>query len=329
MKTDPWIEIGLPESSGAINAKRVDAEHPFNFYWARDLAGLRLLVLEYSGEITSTRKMPALSDMELIRLPGSGSHRLIWRLLKPEHTEVFYRLCADIIFRSSDASTEAEAVELAIGRTWKWRQLLRGGGSGLLTPEAQKGLVGEMKVIEGLLLEILDAGTAIACWKGPEDAPKDFEVGRIAIESKARRGGSTPFVKISSEWQLDTQGVDELYMHVVEVDASPLDNPDAVTVVELANRIARRIAQKDPSAEEQFQSLLVEAGLDLDDDYSDYQWSIGASSWFHVGAGFPRISGGNLDPGVDRVTYSIALNSISDFLVEQAELEQRLEQTNE
>ena len=77
------------------------------------------------------------------------------------------------------------------------------------------------------------------------------------------------------------------------------------------------------------QSLLMEAGLDLDDDYSDYHWSIGTSHWYHVGAGFPSISGGNLVSGVDRVTYSIALNSISDFLVEQTELEQKLEQTNE
>ena len=79
----------------------------------------------------------------------------------------------------------------ALSRTWRWHHLLRGGRGTLLSPEEQKGLLGELFVLERLLLPRMDASSAVTAWRGPLGAPKDFEAARVAIEAKARRGGAT------------------------------------------------------------------------------------------------------------------------------------------
>jgi hypothetical protein len=69
------------------------------------------------------------------------------------------------------AETEAEALERAIGRTFRWHYLLRGGKPKVLSEEAQTGLVGEIEVLK-LLIATLGAKPALAGWTGPSGAPK-------------------------------------------------------------------------------------------------------------------------------------------------------------
>ena len=87
-------------------------------------------------------------------------------------------------------------------RTWRWHHLLRGGGSTLCYRlEEQKGLLGELLVLERPFCCLTSgASTAVAAWRGPLGSPKDFEIGRVAIEVKARRGGAIArHVAITSE----------------------------------------------------------------------------------------------------------------------------------
>ena len=66
----------------------------------------------------------------------------------------------------------------ALSRTWRWHHLLRGGRGTLLSPEEQKGLLGELFVLERLLLPRMDASSAVTAWRGPLGAPKDFEIAK-------------------------------------------------------------------------------------------------------------------------------------------------------
>ena len=53
-------------------------------------------------------------------------------------------------------------------------------------------MIGELLVLESVLLPHMEASAAVTAWRGPLGSPKDFEIGRVAIEVKARRGGATP-----------------------------------------------------------------------------------------------------------------------------------------
>jgi len=236
------------------------------------------------------------------------------------HRDIFHRLCLDIMAAADRAGSEIEAVQLFLARTWRWHHLLRGGGDGRLTPEEQKGLIGELIVLETILLPILSPAEAVATWHGPLGAPKDFEVGRACIEAKARRGAATPYVAISSEHQLDFSGIDILFVHVSELDQEHSAAKDGFTVTAIAERCRQAIASRDRGAMEPFETLLEATGFRWEDDYSDVRWVQGRQHLFKVGPGFPAITAASCPTGVSNVRYSIALMECEPYRVTQDEV---------
>lgn len=326
MAENPWRDIEPPSVASSVNARRIDASMPWNFFWARGTDHSVLLTLRHDAESAPVTPLPSLHDIEVTLSPidESGARILALKLLDSAQQDIFLTLCLDIIQGTARAQSEAQAVSLALMRTWRWRHLLRGGGNALLSPEEQKGLIGELLVLERLLLPHVEAATAVSAWRGPLDSPKDFEVGRVAIEAKAHRGGSTPFVAITSEDQLDESGVYALFLYVVELNEAPQDAADGVTVSEMAERMHERIFSLDPSAAGTLESLLSAAGLRAEDDYSNYRWMEGASHLYRVVDGFPRVARAELRSGVSRVRYSVSLPECEPFIASESEVMEML-----
>lgn len=319
MSDDPWKDIAPPTVVDAFKAKRVDPDLRWNFFWGRALDRKCLFVLAHSPESLPPGKLPNLKGIEITDMPrGAGADRvLVFKLLESAHRDIFERLCRDIVAGAGRAASEPEALALTLARTWRWHHLLRGGSDGKLSPEEQKGLAGELLVIERFLLQCLPPNEVLNAWRGPTGSPKDFEIGRLSIEAKARRGAATPQVAISSADQLDTAGVDELYLYVVELDQAPTGTVLSFTLTELAARVRDRMLQTDPGITDVLDPLLVSAGFDWLDDYSDSRWEEGASRLFLVAETFPRISASLLPSGIDNVRYSVSLQDCVPFLIDE------------
>ena len=315
MTENPWAEIEPPSLANWVAARRVDADLPWDFFWARGPDGGVLLTLHHATESAPATRLPRLRDIEVTLGPPDESNTqiLAFKLLDQSQQDIFQTLCRDIISGAAKADSEAEAVSVSLMRTWRWHHLLRGGRGTLLSPEEQKGLLGELFVLERLLLPNINAISAVTAWRGPLGSPKDFEVARVAIESKARRGGATPFVSIASESQLDESGVDSLFLHVVELDEAPEDASCAVTLHEVAEQIRTYLFSLDPSACGEFESRLTAAGYRAEDDYSDYHWLEGQSRIYEVYDNFPRIASGEIRSGVSHVRYSVSLDACEPF----------------
>lgn len=314
---DPWKELVAPETTDALSARRVDASMPWGFFWARGADRRHLLLLRHDGKASPAGRLPRLKGIEttLSEQEADGSRLLALRLLDPAQRDIFHRLCLDIIASTARASSEAEAVAHALARTWRWHHLLRGGADGRLSIEEQKGLIGELLVLDELLLPVIPVIDALTAWRGPLGAPKDFEVGRVCIEAKARRGAATPHVAISSEYQLSTEGTDALYLHVAELSQAPADAPNAFCLTDVAMRLQSRIASADSVAEDLFESLVVASGFSWSDNYSDFQFVAGPSRIYGVAEGFPAITPALLTPAISHVRYSIALSDCEPFRV--------------
>lgn len=307
----------------AINAKRVDAEVRWGFFWARGLDGKCLFVIQHGEESTPLSRLPRLQGIEVSDsewLDGD-SRILIFKLEDSAHRDLFHQLCLDIVACASEAPTERDAVLLAIARTWRWHHLLRGGGDRRLSPEEQKGVIGELLVIERYLLPHLSCIDVVGAWRGPLGAPKDFEVGRTWIEVKARRGAATPHIAISSESQLDGSGNGAFFLYVVDLDRAPSDSAEGWTLTDVAERVRDTIAGSDQGALEAFEGLLAASGFRWTDDYTDVRWVEGSNRIFSVAEGFPRITSDQLASGVTDVRYSIALVECQPYYVDAAELE--------
>lgn len=314
---DPWKDLIPPSSTGTLSALRVDPGIPWGFFWAKGYDKRCMLTLQHSSDISIKGPLPLLKgiDCSLTLDQSTGLRLLTLKLLDLSLHDLFHRLCLDIVTSSTRASSEVDAVARTIARTWRWHHLLRGGRDSRLTSEEQKGLIGELLALEKFMLPTLSARDAISSWRGPLGAPKDFQIGRIAIEVKARRGGATPYVAISSEFQLDRSGTDVLFLHVSELDEAIPDSVGASTLTSIAERVRSIVRSLDESAADTFESVLASAGLRWEDDYTDALWVHGLDHSYRVEEGFPSITPNSFETGVSMVRYSISLADCEVFRV--------------
>ena len=317
MSEDPWQAISPPTEKSSLSAKRVDANSPWNFFWALGDDRNSLLILRFDLGNRISRRMPVLREIDISSYPDPSDKRnvLSIKLLDAAHKDIFYRLCQDIIDDASGAKTEREAVDAAISRTWRWHRLMRGARRSPLSEDEQRGLIGELLVLECLLAPQLSYLDALSAWKGPQGASKDFELERVSIEVKAHAGALSPTVHMSSEHQLDDQGIDALFLAVVEVNRAALEAETSFNVSELADRIRRRVMVDAPQSVDFYDDLLGAAGFSSDDDYSSTSWTAGPIDLYLIDSNFPRITPRDLNSALSNVRYKLSLDQCSGFVV--------------
>lgn len=312
---DPWRNLEPPTGDNPITGSRVDASHPWNLFWALDTDNKPSLALGHSVDFSQSR-LPRVRSLTVRHEPSAepGASLILLTLTDPSLRDVFARLCLDIVNRTRECRTEAEACAVMVRRTWRWHHLLAGGGDDRLSAQRQLGLLGELAVLDRLVLPNMPTRAAIEGWVGPERAPKDFELGRVSIEAKANRSDRVGQVRISSLEQLDRTTTSNLFLCVTEIAPSGAD--PGVTVTSESDRVRERLVDLDATVVDLFDSKLEAAGLSDDHDYGDSQWIIGDTSVFEVSEEFPRIDPTNAAAAIKKVRYMIEIDECEAFLLE-------------
>lgn len=302
----PWSGL----EAGKVDTRRVDAAARWNWFWAVMPRADATLVLQLSDLPRPVPDLPKLKNLEIRFQTLPGGPILYIRLKDNAQMELFETLCRDVMAAGELAETEAEALERAIGRTFRWHYLLRGGKLEVLSEEAQKGLIGEIEVLKLLIAE-LGPKPALSAWMGPFGAPKDFELKADCIEVKARRGASQPFVKITSEHQLADVPDRRIWLAVLAVDK--VQPPHGRTLTEHVDMVTELLERTEPSSVMDWDLHLADVGYDALHDYSAWRWIVSAPEFFAVTDEFPRIAA-PVPLGVSGVTYALALSACSPFL---------------
>lgn len=328
---DPWGGLGAPTDPSAVNARRVDETGRWNFYWGRDFERRCVLVLRHEVASSPGEALPRFRGIEVVALPGGPSEMpsLVFRLLDPSLHDVFLELCHDIMESAAKATTELQAVVMALGRTWRWHHLVRGGGSGLLSREEQKGLLAELLVLEGYLLPALPAAMAVQSWRGPLHAAKDFVIGGVAVECKAHAVGGPPVVLMSSEYQLDDTDLPGLFLHVSTFRPADDTEGEGFTVTQVASRMREKLVGEGQLAEGRFAALLEAAGFRFEDDYSGNRWAGGERAIYRIGEGFPRLVPRGIPAGISHVKYALSLKECAEYTVASDQLKAALDGAND
>jgi hypothetical protein len=312
---DPWRGLDPPTSATTANMRPTSSDTTWDFYWMVDYQRRRLLGLKHARGLVAKNQLPKLSGIQVETVQFSGDEELlVFRLLESAHREIFQRLCTDIISSTHDAKDEKGAVGAALARTWRWHYLLKGGADRRLSNEEQKGLIGEIRVLEEHLFPACTVADALEMWTGPSGAPKDFELGSTAIEAKARRGGSQPKIAISSEDQLDPADFTQVFLHVIHL-SRPGPADDGFTITEVVARIREYVTTRDLPASQLLEVHLAAAGYRDEDDYSDSLWMETGASLYQVTGDFPRIAASELRSGVKRVRYEISMIDCEPYVV--------------
>lgn len=317
---DPWDGL----SAGGIDARRVNPGSNHDFFWIISAKSEPGLLLRLAADTVEIKPLPRLRSLELTYQNVAGHKSMVLLLRDEEQRELFESLCRDIVQAGEQGSDNRDALNRSIRRTLRWHHLLRGGKSGLLSLEEQRGLLGELQFLQHLI-DLIGPRAAIEAWKGPLGSSKDFELDGCLVEVKARRGAAKPFVQISSEDQLSDVDGCQLFLVVSAIDA--VVKPNGLTLTDYVTEVEKLYAVVDPEAYSLWEEAIMSTGFDFEDDYSDRRWNVGKNLHFEVVEGFPRIA--NPPPlGVSAVRYSISLDACSDFAVEPDSLDHLIVERN-
>jgi hypothetical protein len=175
-------------------------------------------------------------------------------------------------------------------------------------------------LIRHVLLAEFGPARSLDAWMGPSHASHDFQFGRGAIEVKGSAAKQDQHLRVASERQLDSTGVDALFVFHASLDA----HRDAgVSLPGLIEDLRARIGADDGQLLEErlFQAGYIDAHRPL---YENPGYTVRETNFFRVVDAFPRIVESELRQGVGDLSYSIAVASCRPFEVQAADALQEL-----
>jgi hypothetical protein len=271
--------------------------------------------LEVTDAVSGTRQVAAS-----IEAREDGRSALVLALDDAGVSDLFAAMCGDVAEATASKSDDEDAVATWIGRFTKWRRMLQGGSDGL-TARRQRGLFAELLTIREHLLPHVGFDEAIGAWKGPDGAPRDFELRGCGLEVKSSAANEPQVVPVHGERQLDGSGLVALLL----VHQSLEVLRDAGETLPMIVADLRASGSGLPEAGT-FEDRLLQSGyLDMHEPrYRRTGYAIRRTSVFEIRSGFPRITEDDLVDGIGAVRYSLAIDACRDFEVDESRLTSRL-----
>lgn len=203
-----------------------------------------------------------------------------------------------------------DAIKRVILCLERWRRLLAPTSSGLLSIEAQAGLLHELMVLQ-LLIERQNPDV-LQFWNGPRGGKHDFGLPDYSIEVKSSLTHDSFRVRVSSLEQLVEAKGSDLFLVAGKFEAVSSGSLSLPSVID-------SILAKAVDSQELF-SKLANVGYYEQHRalYADSKFNILASSVFHVDENFPRItpdilSAINEKGRISGVQYFIDLSAAESF----------------
>lgn len=285
-------------------------------------AGARALLLRAGASaIPPRREWPESRGLELLVVAHGGDTYLCVRLRDATSKDVFAALADVLALRVTAIGPESEAVSELLDALRRWQAFLAAARDGL-GMEAQRGLYGELHLLDRVLVPALGPRAAVQGWKGFAAAHQDYQFAGASIEVKTTAAASPTSVRITSERQLDTTGAGDLYLHVLAVDERETTPSPAVASESLAGLVSscRAAMGTDVIALAKLNDGLLQAGwLDAHAARHDVRRiAVRTQLFFQVRDGFPRLLARDLPVGLTDVSYALDLAACRPFAVQIA-----------
>jgi hypothetical protein len=252
---------------------------------------------------------------------GSASGGIVWFGLvrQPAGRSDFFTMMAADVISTVTAATPADDNRLLavfLGRVRAWQSFMEKDREGILSPEAEVGLHGELIVLNEMIVGGVNPGLAVKAWAGPLDGLQDFQFPAGSIEIKATISAGTFPAVISSLEQLDESILPSLFLAGVRlrVDAAGLNLQQRVNLL-------RDILDDDPVALAGFDNRLLHVGFftAFADRYPRAFIHDTTKIW-PVRGSFPRLTHGTVPFAVRKTRYEIDLDLVTETDISLREL---------
>lgn len=246
---------------------------------------------------------------------GTGLPTVSLVLLDGTRSDIFTALTQDLL-RTLSETNQDDVGETFTARLREWQRMLSALAPEGLSPERQRGLLGELLVMRDLLLPAV--GTqAVPAWTGPDLQLQDFQFPTVAVEVKTSAGRNLWNVQITGERQLDETPTGTLLLVTLALDVRRGGSGESLPEVVDTLR-----DQVDNTVRDELELRLTRAGY-LGTQahlYQDRRYVLRRRLVHRIREGFPRIAERDLPPGVSNVSYAVDLLTASEFTVTEAEL---------
>lgn len=308
---DPWDDIGIPTTSGEVTARRYGPNLRWDWYRGRDCRGRPLLFINTDVDPANTR-FPVIRGLEVRTLiDRPGLFRIEVALNDTDAREPFRHVCDDLVDYCENAAQPDSLPQRISERLDVWRRLWQRQSLGILSDEAQRGLLAELLFLRDIWLQVTDELNAIDTWEGPDGESQDFRQGFQAIEVKSRPPARNS-VLISSADQMWFDG--DLYLVVYPVATIGQTEGDALSLNQVVDSVRATLASR--QAHDRLDVRLIDFGYIDRREYDEERFVIAEPTIFHVDAGFPALREADLPPGVEGIRYSVNLNWCEEHRIE-------------
>jgi hypothetical protein len=223
--------------------------------------------------------------------------------------DLFAAMAIDVVealFAAADRRG-GQLSRLFLLRIRAWQDFMQRGNDGVLGPEAELGLVGELRLLQMLLDAGMPPATATGSWRGPMAGLHDYSIGAGAIEVKSSIAPEGFLARISSLEQLDDALVRPLFVAALrfELGASGEALPERVAA--LQQRLSEHL-----QAAGILETRLLHAGY-----YAHFanryvrRFADKDVRLFEIGPGFPRLTPASVQPPIRHVRYELDLDRVT------------------
>jgi hypothetical protein len=294
-----WNELTLLNQFPAH--KRISADYPLDLYAEISSDGRVGLFGISTDEPTLPPKYDAVEVKIGRRADGRWAVSVV--LARSELKPLFMRLCDDLIEAGSTFQPKCNAGHFVLSRIGRWRRLLSIGKDGLLSEKELQGLLGELLFLK-TSMQLFGLKDSVEGWKGPFDAPRDFELPACAYEVKAIRYGSVT-VHISSIDQLDVAGA-QLRLVVYELTRTDPKNDVSITLPSAISDI-NKLLNQDENLFRDFEAKLISAGYVYRPEYQAIGFCVESCRYYEVTTNFPKLVRSALPHAVAEASYDLFL----------------------
>lgn len=318
-----WADLASARRSmSGMDRRRLDAQAAVDVFacvfWPRGRSGL---LIEGDGRVADLAdRVPRCRGVRVaLEEHGGGSQpeRTTLAIVLEEERlrEIFAVLSADLVNAIVVEPSSAGALRRCIDRLCMWQGLFDRIAPEGLSEERQRGLFGELVVLDRLFLQGGNLLDGVCAWIGSDGAHQDFRRGGLAIEVKASLAKRHAKIMISNEKQLDERPHDVLVLASVRLDES---EPHGLSLPDLVAQLRLQLAGDEPAARLFDERLLLADYLDVHAPiYEARRYRVSSMRWFRVEGEFPRLTEANLPAGVGDIHYSIIADDLGAWEMDE------------
>lgn len=318
--TEIWESINNESKNNPMQpqiARRIPSEGLFSSFLATDFKkGIRLLYIKIDTNqdisIDSLPKFRGLDISIVVQSLGKFSNATFLRLTQsiPNTDNIFELVISDLCDKVIQLQNKTNLSDTLINTLSEWKLFFEKQENEILSLSAQKGLVGELHFLKDYIFRNYSLAESVFYWTGSNKTTHDFQIKNKVVEVKTTSGKQHKKFSISSEKQLDSTGLEYLYLALFSVNLH--SNMPQCTLPALIREICAII--QDPISIFRFQVKLAKYGYNetLANKYTT-GFSISEMRFFEVKEGFPRLLQADLPNGVGEIKYSVVVAACTPY----------------